>query len=820
MTTEHFKIDPVHQDLDIYNPKRGQKIVWDIWHDKYAAENEQHPNDTFARVANALFPFDPEDHLPNESRVQNERAYEALSKNLWVPGGRILSSIGTGNRTTAMNCYVMETMEDSMDGILSTFRQSALTMQQGGGIGIDITPLRPAGAHLERTNAIASGPLPFADMWDAMCKTIMSAGSRRGAMMVTCGCEHPDLVDFITAKEEKGRLTNFNMSVLITDAFMAAVEDDETWFLGHECPKHDGSHLYSIERDDEYFQGRWYVYSSWKARELWDLIIKHTYDYAEPGIIFIDRLNDGNNLQYCERINCTNPCGEQSLPPNGCCNLGAVNLARMVKRPFKSDAEFDWNLLEEVVGIGVDFLDRVIDETGYPLEEQEKEEKDKRRIGLGIMGLANCLDMLGFRYGSEEAIDMTRHIMKQIAWGAYHASAKLAGERGPFPLYDKDSWGQTALVSGLGEDTQDLIRENGIRNGVLLTIAPTGTTAILSGYVSGGLEPVFAYKQKRYVRGGQEEPKQEYFNYDYGYLVWCAVTGRDPAEQHTRPAYMVEHDQITVAEHVAIQSVCQKNIDASISKTINCPEDIDFEAFKDVYKLAYDSGCKGCTTYRPSDVRGAVLEKVDQLTPEELEIARQIEEADRKREIEESILNRKRPATLMGKTYKESWQGTRYYITVNDMEGSPREIFVHSTSSQHTDWTTALSLVISALMRFGIDISFVAEELKKVVSAAGGTWIDGKYYGSLAALIGHILERHTLDPLDSTDERKFAANLMYETMMADEARARAEVNPSSEKPPAELEHQNYSICPACNAPALVHKEGCEECLSCNYSRCG
>ncbi len=322
-TAERFKIDPIHAELDIYaNGTDTQVITHDVWDAKYRWNNEEHPHDSMRRVVDGVYKHDP-------SRYARRNALEAMQKVLWVPAGRIQAAAGTTKVVTMLNCFVDRTIKDSMDSIADSLKDAMLTMQQGGGIGMDFSTLRPSGAYLQRTGAIASGPLPFMDMWDAMCETIMSAGARRGAMMATMHCEHPDLVKFITAKQEKGRLTNFNVSILITDAFMDAVANDEDWYLGFGVPRSDGKHLFRTERDDEVTKGIWYAYERHNAKELWDMIIQNTYKWSEPGVIFIDRVNDTNNLNYCETISCTNPCGEQPLPPNGCCNLGCITNSEM-----------------------------------------------------------------------------------------------------------------------------------------------------------------------------------------------------------------------------------------------------------------------------------------------------------------------------------------------------------------------------------------------------------------------------------------------------------------------------------------------------------
>jgi len=788
-TDGRFNIDPAHQKLDIYNPDVGMSdshaITLDVWRDKYRWGEEEHPFDSMRRVVEGVYARDP-------NKEAKRDALEAMQKGLWVPAGRIQAGAGTPNVVTLLNCFVDRTIDDSMAGIADALKDAMLTMQQGGGIGMNFGTLRPSEAYLSRTGAIASGPLPFMDMWDAMCETIMSAGKRRGAMMGVITDDHPDLVKFITAKHVKGRLTNFNVSVLITDAFLDAVENDEDWHLGFNVPRFDNKHLFVTEKEnDDGSIELWYAYEKWSARELWDLIIRNTYEWSEPGVIFIDRINRQNNLNYCETIACTNPCGEQPLPPNGCCNLGAVNLSKMVCDPFTAGAVFDYELLSDIAALGTRFLDNVIDVTLYPLEAQAKEEYAKRRIGVGITGLANALAQLGIRYGSPEAVTTTEAIMDVLSTAVAMASVALAKERGAFPLWDSKLWGQTSkFVAQLDSVLLKDIRKYGIRNGVLLTIAPTGTTSLYVGNVSSGLEPVFQHKAQRNVRQGDNTYKP-YTVYDYGYLLYMSVMGYPPDTSRVLPPYMVSHEELNVDDHLAMQAACQKYVDASVSKTINCPQDITFEEFKETYKKAYTLGCKGCTTYRYSEVRGSILSSV----PSGVEASVP---------VQAPILVR--PEVLSGRTHKVKWPSVdeNYYITINDVAGRPFEVFIQSTSSKYADWATALSLMISAIMRKGGDISFIPEELQKVRSADDAGFVEGKFYGSLVALIGHTIGKH-FNSGDIQRDKSDAPNKF--------------ANPKGTQIIISTKERG-DTCPKCNQPTVFKQEGCDSCTNCTYSRCG
>ena len=415
---------------------------------------------------------------PRKSRRRWERPfYEALEDFRFLPAGRILSGAGSGRRVTLFNCFVMGDIADDLGSIFEHLREAALTMQQGGGIGYDFSSLRPKGAPVKGVGADASGPLSFMDVWDSMCRTIMSAGARRGAMMATMRCDHPDIEDFIAAKREPGRLRNFNLSVLVTDPFMAAVEADADWPL--------------------VFEGK--IYRTVRARALWDSITRATYDYAEPGVIFIDRINARNNLAYCETIRSTNPCGEQPLPPYGACLLGSINLARLVRAPFTPEARLDAARAGDLVALAVRMMDNTIDVSGFPLEEQRQEAIAKRRIGLGMTGLADALMMCGLRYGSTEAADKAGDWARRSTGPPMSRQPDLAQEKGAFPLFDRDAYLAGETVRGLDEDVRALIAEHGIRNALLTSIAPTGTISLVADNVSSGIEPVFALAYTRKV---------------------------------------------------------------------------------------------------------------------------------------------------------------------------------------------------------------------------------------------------------------------------------------------------------------------------------
>ncbi len=675
-------------------------ISQQIWDMKYrlkapdGAALDKTIDDTWRRVADALA-------APETAREDwTGRFYEAMAGFKFLPAGRIVAGAGSGRRVTLFNCFVMGAIPDDMSGIFAHLREAALTMQQGGGIGYDFSTLRPKGAPVKGVGADDSGALSFMDVWDAMCRTIMSAGHRRGAMMATLRCDHPDIEAFIEAKREPGRLRMFNLSVLVTDAFMAAVKEDAPWELRFPTGQARGGT----------------TYKAISARELWDKIMRSTYAYAEPGVIFIDRINRRNNLWYCEEITSSDPCGEQPLPAYGACLLGSLNLAALVRDPFTAQARLDQAELERLVPLAVRLLDNAIDVSRFPLPQQTEEAQKKRRVGLGVTGLADALILCGARYGSAEAVELTERWMKAIERQAYLASAALAAEKGAFPLYDRDQYLAGETVAALDPDVREAIARHGIRNALLTSVAPTGTISLFADNVSSGLEPVFSFAYTRRVLMPDGTRKEEEVS-DYAYRLFRRLRG----EGAPLPDYFVDAQQLTPADHLVMQASVQKYVDSSISKTINIPVDFPFERFKDVYLQAYELGCKGCTTYRPNEVTGAVLEvrKKEQKKQAELPLPLPAPDAAKPADVYEAggvvymTQPLSRPEELPGKTYKIRWPESDHalYITINDIiqdeRRRPFEIFINSKNMEHYAWTVGLTRMISAVFRRGGDLSFV-----------------------------------------------------------------------------------------------------------------
>jgi len=773
------------------------KISQEIWDKKYRYKHEDGSpldhtvEDTWRRVAYAVA-MPERDH-----RYWEDKFFNTLLDYKFLPAGRIISNAGTTRKKVTMfNCYVMNTIEDSMEGIFDTVTEAALTQKQGGGVGFDFSTIRPHGDYIRGVESHASGPISFMQVFDATCRTVMSAGQRRGAQMAVLSVSHPDIEKFITAKRGNSALQMFNLSVAVTDQFMEAVKDDRNWDLT--------------------FGGK--VYKTVRARELFNSIMRSTYDFAEPGFILIDRINKLNNLWYCETIRATNPCGEQPLPPYGACLLGSVNLTRFVTNPFSDQAAVDFNGIAETVRVAVRMLDNVIEISNFPLEKQLEEATNKRRMGLGITGLANLFAMMRVTYGSPESLDLAERIMRLIRDTAYDASVDLAIEKGPFPLFDKERYLQGEFIKQLPEELRARIREHGIRNSHLISIAPTGTISLFAGNVSSGLEPVFALSYTRRIRTGIGEEYETHTVEDYAYHLFRAQF----PNVKKLPPYFVTTDQIHPRQHVDIQARLQRYVDSSISKTINVPRDFPFDEFKDIYMYAYEQGCKGCTTFRPSDQISGVLQREEDGADK-----KKTEHAD-----EETISPRneldsvpRRPTYLQGTTYKIKTPLSKQalYITINDIcEGDrrrPFEIFINSKNLQHFAWIVAMTRLVSAIFRRSSDPSFLIEELKSIFDPNGGYFRNGRYVPSLVAEIGDVIEQH----LVNIGFLKQPALKEPEPVSVPVQSDGTELRGSTESlgvHSADLQQSSpFMICPSCGERSLYFQENCAKCFSCNYSKC-
>ncbi|MEJ2479348.1 MAG: adenosylcobalamin-dependent ribonucleoside-diphosphate reductase [Acidihalobacter sp.] len=535
--------------------------------------------------------------------VWRERYFTLLQNGRFLPGGRILAGAGTGRRVTLFNCFVMGEIEDSLDGIFDALKEGAQTLQQGGGVGYDFSSLRPAGTPARSSGMTASGPVSFMQLWDTMSATLLSTGTRRGAMMATLRCDHPDIERFVEAKRQPGALSHFNLSVLVSDAFMQAVEQDEDWplvFPAAGLPDLQGERvmrIWSAARGEE----ACVVLRRLPARELWERIMRGAYEHAEPGVLFVDRINRDNNLGWRERISATNPCGEIPLPAYGACDLGSLNLVRYVRRPYTPEAYIDLGALEADASVAVRMLDAVIDVSGFPLPAQAREARANRRIGLGLTGLADALLLAGLDYGSQAARDQASAIMRAVGHAAYRASVALAKEKGAFPSFSAEEYLAAPFVARLPQDIREQIAAHGIRNSHCLAIAPAGSISLLAGNVSSGIEPIYSIDQCRRLLDGEGRERE------LRLVDWACQLWRNGHPGEPFPDALTTATELTPAAQLAMQAALQPYVDNAISKTVNVPSEMPFENFRALYERAYELGLKGCTAFRPNETLSGVL---------------------------------------------------------------------------------------------------------------------------------------------------------------------------------------------------------------------
>lgn len=569
-----------------------------VWEAKYRAAGETSVTHSWQRVAHAVAAAEP-----GHKEYWETEFYRLLEDFRFLPGGRILAGAGTGHRVTLFNCFVMGVVHDSTEGIFDALKEGASTMQRGGGVGYDFSTLRPAGTVAKSAGTIASGPVSFMGIWDAMCATMLSTGARRGAMMATLRCDHPDIEHFIDAKRDARALRHFNLSVQTTDAFMAAVEADEPWPL--VFPVDAGG-----DGDGPVVLRRWTgtdgevpcrVQRSVNARDLWQRLMRAAYDVAEPGVLFVDRINRENNLHYAEQLTATNPCGEIPLPPYGACDLGSLNLTAFVTEPFSAGAAIDSRELVSAARLAVRFLDNVIDISEFPVVAQAERAQSTRRIGLGVTGLADALAMLGLAYDSGAGRALAADLMATISRAAYRTSVALAVEKGSFPACNGALYLQSGFCARLPADLRAAISAQGIRNSHLLAIAPAGTISLLANNLSSGIEPIFSLEAERRVLDGDGGYSTHPVR-DFAWDLWQQQhPGRPPS------AAFVEAQAISPAAHLDMQAALQPFVDNAISKTINVAVDLAFAEFVDLYRQAWRANLKGCTVFRPNAITGAVL---------------------------------------------------------------------------------------------------------------------------------------------------------------------------------------------------------------------
>ncbi len=651
-----------------------QEASIDIWDKKYRLKEkegtpvDQQLDDTYRRVARALADVESTEALKEH---WHEHFLWALRHGA-IPAGRIISNAGAQAykpATSTINCTVSGTIEDSMEGILGKVHEAGMTLKAGCGIGYDFSTLRPRGAYVSGAGAYTSGPLSFMDIYDSMCFTVSSAGGRRGAQMGTFDVRHPDVMEFIRAKREDGRLRQFNLSLLVTSDFIEAVKADADWPLAFPIRESElVSMKINVHNQDEVIWREWptteglltneqglvacKIYKTMPAKRLWDMIMASTYDYAEPGFILIDKVNEQNNNWFCENIRATNPCGEQPLPPYGACLLGSVNLTRFVEKPFTSEASFNWDKYREVVAIFTRMLDNVVELNGLPLGRQREEILRKRRHGMGYLGLGSTVTMLGMRYGEAESVTFTEEVTREMALVGWKSALSLGQEKGPAPIMDeeftvtadmlrqrpemvRDGYreGQQVLgrvlhtrysrymqkIAEVNPELVDLLAQHGGRFSHHSSIAPTGTISLsLANNVSNGIEPSFAHHYSRNIirEGRKSKEKVDVFSYEllaYRHLINSNAMPYSDESENKLPDYFISADDVTPAQHVDIQAAAQKWIDSSISKTANVPTDFPYEEFKDIYMYAYDQGLKGCTTFRfnPEAFQGVLVKEQD-----------------------------------------------------------------------------------------------------------------------------------------------------------------------------------------------------------------
>ncbi len=798
-----------------------QLISLDVLIEKYCKEGENSADAIYTRVARALAGAEKP-----ELREEWEQKFLTNLKAGAIGAGRIMSAAGTEIQATLINCFVQPVGDciqgeddEGFPGIYEALREAAETMRRGGGVGYDFSRIRPKGAEVKGTHSIASGPCSYINVFDQSCSTVESAGARRGAQMGVLRIDHPDVLEFITAKRTPGRWNNFNVSVGVSDAFMQAVQNDADWELVHKArPGQKVLDKGGYQRAD----GKW-VYRKVPARQLWDTIMQSAYDFAEPGILFLDQIGRDNNLNYCETIAATNPCGEQPLPSYGCCDLGPIILTRFVRHPFGVGGQpsFDFESFEQVVATQVRALDNVLDVTFWPLEQQRAEAQAKRRIGVGFTGLGNTLSMLCLRYDREDGREMAARIAERMRNAAYRASVELAKEKGAFPKFEAAAYlGGDSFASRLPDDIKDDIKKYGLRNSHLLSIAPTGTVSLaFADNASNGIEPAFSWSYTRKKREA-DGSTSEYTVEDHAYRLYHALHGT--TRDTPLPAYFVSALEMTAADHVAMMQAVQPYIDTSISKTVNIPADYPYEDFKDLYHHAWRAGLKGLATYRPNNILGAVLET----SAPKVESQAAAEAVDPMRSVIES-----RPKGALNAVAEkiEYWTQDgkkRLYLIVSFMPVSAPdgrtveraiEFFMPvGQSGESQQWITATMRSLSLAARGGF-LDRALDDLSKVAWDRGpvrlGTYqkADGshvpRWHDSEVAAIAYAIQN-----LIAERQQAAQGSLFEPEELPQAGTGRAEDLP--EQVPGVV--MAGKKCPECGAHAMIRKDGCDYCTQCGH----
>ncbi|HDQ14454.1 MAG TPA: adenosylcobalamin-dependent ribonucleoside-diphosphate reductase [Sediminispirochaeta sp.] len=763
----------------------GSKLEKQLEHVDKPLETD--PAQMIARVARGIAEEEPEE----VREMWRERFQWLMEDWKFVPGGRILTGAGTEQKLTYYNCYVIPSPKDSRGGIMDTLTHMTEIMSRGGGVGINLSSLRPHHAYVKGVNGRSSGSVSWGGLYSFVTGLIEQGGSRRGALMLILDVWHPDVLEFVNSKREADRISNANISVAITDEFMKAVKEDGMWelrFPDTSDPDYDGNWNGDLQAWEQ-AGGKVITYRRVKAREIWTNIIESAWASAEPGIFFSDRYNAMSNSYYYAKINCTNPCGEQGLPPWGVCNLGAVNLAKCVK-----DGEVDWETLGQVVRYAVRMLDDVIDNTPYFFEENRTQQTSERRIGLGTMGLAEMMIRLKIRYGSKESEEFLDRLYKFIAVESYLASSEYAEEKGSFDYFDADKYLESGFMKGMPEEVRSAVREKGIRNVTLLTQAPTGTTGTMVG-TSTGIEPYYFWEWERRGRMGSHTERVDV------YEQWRREHGDEAL-----PDYFVTAMDLSPEEHVRVQGAIQRWVDSSISKTSNMPKHYSVEQAKELYELMYDLGCKGGTIYRDGSREEQVLNlKKEEKLQEETEPAQMVE----------PVKFRVRPTVLHGITYRKHTPIGTAYITVNS-DGAhmnePFEIFINvaKVGSDVAADAEGLGRLISLILRMPSPLS--PEERAENVIAQLRSIGSGRQRGfgknrvmSLPDAVAQAIEEHI--------GRDHQENYDYPVLPdEDEENEKKQFSLSFNEPAAD-------ICPVCGNATFMFIEGCKKCHSCGHSEC-
>jgi ribonucleoside-diphosphate reductase alpha chain len=804
-------------------PMPPQEVSVDVLSEKYAKGDETTVAHVRARVARALAA-----HEPEALRLEMEQRFLWAQDHGFVPAGRINSAAGLGMKATLMNCFVQPVgdaisgRDGGVPGIYAAIAESAETMRRGGGVGYDFSAIRPAGSLVKGTQSRASGPVSYMAVFDASCRTVESAGARRGAQMGVLRIDHPDIEAFVAAKDN-GAFSNFNLSVGVTDAFMRAVLDDGPFDLVHAAEPGPGAHTDSAwPRPD----GTW-VYRTVRARDLWDKVIRSTYDHAEPGVLFLDRINGENNLHYAETLAATNPCGEQPLPPYGCCDLGSLDLTRFVRRPFTPEASFDVDTMREVAAVGVRMLDLALDATEWPLPQQAEEGRNKRRVGLGFLGLGSALVMLGLRYDADEGRAFAADVARELRDAAYGASVELAREKGAVPLFDAERYLDGAFARRLPDALRERIALHGIRNSHLLSIAPTGTIALaFADNASNGIEPAFSWTYQRKKRM-PDDSTRTYEVADHAWRLYRHL-GHD-VDAAALPPHFVTALEMAAHDHLRMMAAVQPYVDGAISKTVNVPADYPYEDFKDLYTDAWLAGLKGLATYRPNDVTGSVLSVAPPPAAEET-----IDDDDPLRKRFES----RPPGELESVTSKVEYttqEGKKtVYLTISFMrvEGRlrgravaierPFEFFMPANQrSEGQQWITSTMRLLSLAARAGGSVAKALADMRAVVWEKGPvrcghlTRADGVqvpvYHDSEVAAIAYMLQQMLIKRgfLEAYGNQVPVERL--DRLLA--LRGTAHAVPSA---PAPAPAGTAAKCPECGARALHKVDGCTRCTACHY----